>query len=125
MSIETDVSEGGESSSVLPESFRSFVDELRDRASVETVYGEPIESHGKTVIPVARIAYGVGGGLGSGSEGQGEGAGGGGGLTASPVGALEVTDGETRFVRFADRRRLGGALLAGLVLGLLLGRRRS
>ena len=123
MSVET---EGPESVEVLSDvggSFRSFLEGLRERASVESVYGEPIESHGKTVIPVARIAYVFGGGFGSSAEEEGEGAGG--GLSARPVGALEVTDGETRFVRFGDRRRLGMTLVAGLVLGLLLGRRRS
>lgn len=121
MSIDADASEG------VGESFRSFVEELRERASVETVYGDPIESHGRTVLPVARVAYGFGGGFGRGGEDddQSTGAGGGGGVAAKPAGALEISDDGTRFVQHGDRRRLGVALVAGLLLGLLLGRRRS
>ena len=117
------------------ESLRTFVDRLRESASVESVYGEPIETAGKTVVPVARVAYGFGGGFGSseGEEGEGaagegaggEGAGVGGGVAASPVGALEITEAETRFVRFADRRRQVAALAVGLLVGVLLGRRRG
>ena len=107
------------------ESFRSIVQDLRESASVETVYGEPVSAHGKTLIPVARVAYGFGSGYGP-SEGGNGGAGGlGGGVSATPTGVVEVTDGETRFVRHDDRRRMGLALVAGLVLGLLLGRRRA
>src|SRR6185503_11578431 len=33
-------------------------------ASVRSIYGDPISVNGKTIIPVARIAYGFGGGSG-------------------------------------------------------------
>ena len=35
-----------------------------DRVSVSTVYGEPIEREGLTVVPVARARFGFGGGGG-------------------------------------------------------------
>jgi uncharacterized spore protein YtfJ len=61
---------------------------------VRTVYGDPISAEGRTIIPVARVAYGFGGGGGtSGTPAApapnltGEGAGGGGGGHAVPVGA--------------------------------------
>lgn len=106
----------------------SVLERLRESASVERVFGDPVESHGKTVVPVARIAYGVGGGFGSepaedGADDQAEGGGVGGGVSARPVGALEITDTGTRFVRASDRRKLLGALVLGVVLGLVLGRR--
>ena len=45
-------------------SLGSLADSLRESATVEKVYGEPIEAYGKTIIPVARIAYGLGRGFG-------------------------------------------------------------
>src|SRR5574342_1259689 len=36
------------------------VEHLRTSASVKTVYGTPITSDGKTIIPVAKVAYGFG-----------------------------------------------------------------
>lgn len=104
------------------EHFGGVVERLRESASVETVYGDPIERDGRTVVPVANVGYGFGGGWGTDDE-EGEGGGVGGGASATPVGALEVDDETTRFVRFGDRRRVGVALFVGLVLGVLLRRR--
>lgn len=106
--------------------FGALVETLRDAARAETVYGDPIERGDRTVVPVARVAFGWGGGGGSGPEEDddaGEGWGGGGGLQASPVGALEVTDHDTRFVRYDGRKRTVALVLVGLALGYLLGRR--
>jgi uncharacterized spore protein YtfJ len=105
-------------------------DTLGSTATVKSVFGEPIHANGKTVVPVAKVAYGFGGGFGSGKGGppadqQGEGGGGGGGVRAYPAGALEITDKGTRFVPFVDLTWLGAAFAAGVVLsGLLLARRR-
>jgi len=124
-----------------------ILDLLHDSARVERVFGDPIEADGRTVVPVARVAYGFGGGYGSGTaeaspdaEGVGRagdgredederpeggsGAGGGGGVAARPVGAIEVSGEGTRLLRFDDRRRRLGVLLLGIALGVLLGRRR-
>jgi uncharacterized spore protein YtfJ len=103
--------------------FEDLVDRLRQSAAVETVYGERIEHEGKTVVPVATVGYGFGGGWGTDEEEEGGGLGG--GVKATPVGALEVADEETRFVQFEEDSRAGAglALFAGLVLGYLLGRR--
>lgn len=112
----------------VTESIRSAIDGLRASASVDRAYGDPIETDGKTVVPVARVVYGFGAGGGSGpskgGEGSGQGSGGGGGMVTQPMGALEITDDETRFVRFTDWKRLALVLGAGVLLGLLLGRRR-
>jgi uncharacterized spore protein YtfJ len=99
------------------------------QASVKTIYGEPIQAHGKTVIPVAKVIYGYGAGAGAGGVGdtsaRGEGGGGGGGARAIPVGVIEVSPQQTRFVPISDRRKLAGAALAGIALGMWLrGRRR-
>ena len=119
----------GTSTNMLPQLGES----LRSAATVKSVFGEPIRLEGRTVIPVARIAYGFGGGFGSALPGatqnatghRGEGGGGGGGVHAVPAGALEITDKGTRFIVFRDLRVLAGAFAAGAIVGALLFRRRS
>ena len=106
-------------------------DTLGSTATVKSVFGEPIHVNGKTVVPVAKVAYGFGGGAGAGKQGdnaerQGEGGGGGGGVRAFPAGALEITEGRTRFVPFIDPSWIGAAFTAGAVLAsVLLLRRRG
>ena len=107
---------------------QSLKESILSQANVKAIYGEPIAAHGKTVIPVAKIMYGYGAGAGTGGVGdssaRGEGGGGGGGVRAIPVGVIEVSDQQTRFVPISDRKRLAGAVLAGIGLGMLLGWRR-
>ena len=106
-------------------------DSLGTSATVKSVFGEPIHSEGKTVIPVAKVSYGFGARAGSRSSAEGgegapkhDAAGGGGGVRAFPAGALEITANHTRFVTFPDLRLLSGVFAAGVLLGgLLLGRR--
>ena len=107
---------------------QSLKESILGQASVKTIYGEPISSQGKTIIPVARIMYGYGAGAGTGGVGdtsaRGEGGGGGGGVRVVPVGIIEVSNQPTRFVPITDRRKLTGALLAGIGFGMWLGWRR-
>jgi uncharacterized spore protein YtfJ len=107
---------------------QSLKESILSQANVKAIYGEPIAAHGKTVIPVARIMYGYGAGAGTGGVGdtsaRGEGGGGGGAVRAVPVGVIEVSDQQTRFVPITDRKRLAGAVLAGIGLGMFLGWRR-
>jgi len=107
---------------------QSLKDSILSQASVKAIYGDPITAHGKTVIPVAKIIYGYGAGAGTGGVGdssaRGEVGGGGGGVRAMPVGVIEVSDQQTRFVPITNRKRLAGAVLAGIGLGMLLGWRR-
>jgi uncharacterized spore protein YtfJ len=97
-------------------------------ANVKALYGEPIAVEGKTVIPVAKIIYGYGAGAGTGGIGnpgtRGEGSGGGGGARAIPVGVVEVSDQGTHFVPITDRKKLAGAVMIGIGLGMWLGGRR-
>src|SRR5579884_2887216 len=107
---------------------QSLRDGILGQANVKTIYGEPIAANGKTVIPVAKITYGYGAGAGTGGVGdtsaRGEGGGGGGGVRAIPVGVIEISDQQTRFVSITDRKKLTGAILAGIGLGMFLGWRR-
>jgi uncharacterized spore protein YtfJ len=111
----------------------SLSERFREAATVKMVFGEPVSAAGKTVIPVARVAFGFGGGSspqhrrhggGEGAAAEDEAAGGGGGMYAMPVGVVEIDQDETRFVRFAQELHLGLAFGAGLLLGFALARRR-
>lgn len=103
---------------------------LGSTATVKAVFGEPIHLEGKTVVPVAKVAYGFGAGGGrkparqDGTGEPSEGGGGGGGVSAFPAGALEITSSQTRFVQYNDVRWLAGAFAAGAVFGSLLLRRK-
>jgi uncharacterized spore protein YtfJ len=89
---------------------------LGSAANVKSVFGEPIHAEGKTVVPVARVAFGFGAGGGAKSADH-NGGGGGGGVRAFPAGVLEITHNGTRFVAYPDLGWLAGAFAAGLVFG--------
>ena len=116
------------------EILRTLGDRFQTSASVKSVFGDPITVGDKTVIPVARIRYGMGAGGGgisrdgpSASETASgkSGGGGGGGIMATPKGVLEITPAGTRFIAFADRKRLSIAIAGGFLLGMAFGWRRS
>ncbi|HMK28158.1 MAG TPA: spore germination protein GerW family protein [Terriglobales bacterium] len=114
--------------------FQSMLDSLRSSAQVKTIYGEPISAEGRTIVPVARVAYAFGSGFGHGptlrgqTEGEqqrlGQGGGGGGSIAAMPVGVFEISTQGTRFVSISSRRKLAMAAAVGMVLGGILGWRR-
>jgi len=104
---------------------QALKDSVLSEANVKTIYGEPISAHEKTIIPVAKIMYAYGAGAGTGGLGEtnpkGEGGGAGGGVRAIPVGVIEVSQQGTRFVSITSQRRLAGAALAGVGLGIVWG----
>ena len=103
---------------------QSLKESILAQANVKAVYGEPIAAQGKTVVPVAKIMYGYGAGAGTAgvrdSKAQGEGGGGGGGARAIPIGVIEISDQQTRFVPISDRKKLTGAVMVGIGLGMWL-----
>ena len=112
----------------LQDIFKSVTERLEGTANVHTVYGEPISAEGKTIIPVAKVRYGFGGGFGEGGEGESDnggssGGGGGGGAEVRPIGIIEITAEETRYISFEDRGRIIRAGIAvGLIAMFILGR---
>ena len=118
---------------IVPEIFRKVTERLETSASVKTVYGEPMSIEGKAIIPVARVRYGFGAGGGSVSSGrensdsgaENSGGGGGGGIEVTPVGIIEITAGETRFIPFEEKRRIVRALVIGTLIALFLLLRRK
>ena len=124
-----------------------FVERMAERvggkASVRSVFGDPIERDGFTIIPVAKVRWGFGGGAGgpiavgpgrnagspfsdavpSGADGAGAatGSGGGGGVTADPVGYLEIGPDGATFISIVSPRPSPGFLLAaGATAALVL-----
>ena len=95
------------------------IGQVHDRASVKTVFGEPFQVDGRTIIPVAKVAYGFGFGVGRSKEKEkdeeesGEGGGGGAGVSIRPIAVLEITGQETKVKPVVDVTRL---VLAGMLL---------
>ena len=100
----------------------SLADELLQRigqtvgqtATVSTVFGDPVEREGVTVVPVAKARFGFGGGGGGGVRDGDEGSGGGGGAGAvvSPMGYIELRGGTARFRRISSPFDLVGLVVA-------------
>ena len=113
--------------------FKTISDRLQTTATVKTVYGDPVVAEGKTIIPVARVRFGFGAGFGEGEMGDegasdhaagGKGGGGGGGVEVRPVGFIEITPGETRFVSIEGHGKAVRLAFLGLLVGFLLIARR-
>jgi uncharacterized spore protein YtfJ len=91
--------------------------DLRKRANVDAVFGKPVIADGRTVIPVAEVAYDFEIGIEEeavpdGAEGEG---GGSGGMNVRPVAVVEVTPESTAVKPIVDEQKLAlaGALLIG------------
>jgi uncharacterized spore protein YtfJ len=111
--------------------FSKLVESLGGAATAQAVFGAPVEKDGVTVVPVARVRYGVGGGGGrgpgrkkKGDTGDAEqvGYGHGGGLRTAPVGYIELSGGRATYRRIADPARpMAIALLFPLVGAISIG----
>jgi uncharacterized spore protein YtfJ len=97
---------------------QEVIAQARDALTVKRVFGEPYEQNGVTVIPAARVRGGAGGGGGEGAEGEGKGSGSGFGITAHPVGAFMIREGELSWRPAVDVNRiiLGGQVVAVVAL---------
>lgn len=100
------------------------VEDMRDKASVNAVYGEPVSAGDRTIIPVADVKYAFGVGYGEGptkSDEQeeprtsGQGGGAGGGVAARPVAVLEITDDGVKVKPVVDEGRIA---ITGLFTGI-------
>lgn len=103
-----------------------FVFQFVHSVGARAVFGEPIVLPYATVVPVAKVVWGLGGGFGRGQRTQapddtaattGSGGGYGGGALAYSVGALDIRPKRTRFVRTPSR---APHVLLGLVVGAAL-----
>jgi uncharacterized spore protein YtfJ len=94
-------------------------------ANAKSVYGEPIHTGSRTIVPVAKVGYGLGATSGGRSGETVGGGGGGGGVGARPVGYIEITDEATRYVEFSAVKKMIVAAALGFVAGYLLCGRKS
>ena len=103
--------------------FFSQFDDTRKQASVDAVFGTPIESDGRIVIPIASATYGFGLGVGVGesstsTEGEevssGSGGGGGGGYIVRPLAVAVIDRDGVRIDPIVNEERLA---LAGILMG--------
>lgn len=106
-----------------------MIDRLQGSASAKIIYGDPVTAHGRTIIPVGKVAWGFGGGLGPGRirpenlDKGSVGEGGGGGVAATPVGIIEISDAGTRFISIEQSWKPWAGLAAGILVGLIVGRK--
>jgi uncharacterized spore protein YtfJ len=91
------------------------ISKAREAITVRRVYGEPYEKDGATVIPAASVRGGAGGGSGESTDGSGGGTGF--GITARPVGAYVIRNGEVSWQPAFDLNR---AVLGAQILGIAL-----
>ena len=105
------------------------VEHLQTSASTRAVFGTPITAEGRTVIPVAKInrAKPNKGKAENGKHENGkahlaeEGDSLLEGTTARPVGVVEITDDETKFVGFGATKKLALTAVIGAGIGGLFG----
>jgi uncharacterized spore protein YtfJ len=97
---------------------QDITSQARDALTVKRVFGEPYEKDGLTIIPAARVQGGAGAGGGEDPEGQGTGSGSGFGMTARPVGAFIIRNGELTWRPAIDATRIaiGGQVVAIVAL---------
>jgi uncharacterized spore protein YtfJ len=69
-----------------------LAERIGGRAKVDAVFGAPVQQGDVTVIPVARVRWGLGAGGGEDrrTDGAASGSGGGGGVAADPIGYIEI-----------------------------------
>ncbi len=111
--------------------FTTWTERLQNAANVKSVFGDPIEAQGRTLVPVARVCFGFGAGRSdresideTPDDSAAKGGGGVGGAMAKPLGVLEVTAEGTRFICTPGNGKFYGGVAAGVLLGLWIGRRR-
>jgi uncharacterized spore protein YtfJ len=89
------------------------VNEVRAGMRASEVFGTPYEKNGITVIPAAKISGGAGGG---GDQQNPQAGGVGFGVSARPVGAFVIKDGDVRWEPSLDLNR---AILLGQVVAIV------
>ena len=95
------------------------ISQLVSNASVDTVFGRPIERDGATIIPCSEIAVGFGMGSGTGPVDErgnptGGGSGGGGGSQGRPIAVIVMSQEGVRIEPILDLTKVA---LAGITTG--------
>ncbi len=118
----------------VAEGAKSYTERVAEKigsTGVTTVFGQPVEREGVTVIPVARAMWGFGAGTGLDNPskdkqstptgiGMSFGDGGGGGVMIEPVGYIELANGQARFRPIVVVPVVPLAIAGGVVLAILV-----
>ena len=116
-----------EAEMMISEMIRHNFDRFIDVASVENVYGKPVQKDDALIIPTAEIMSGMGFGTGFGENPQGNGGkgsqtggggGGGGRVVSRPVATIIADQNGVRVEPVIDKTKI---TIAGLMAGGLLG----
>lgn len=110
----------------MPDKLIDRIGDVQGRATVRTVFGDPMEVHGRTIIPVASVRFGFGMGMGRGQRKDDEkhdddhhrAAGGGGGAVIRPLAVIEISDGQTKVTPIVDVTRIALAAIALAAWGI-------
>jgi uncharacterized spore protein YtfJ len=78
-----------------------ILEQVKELMVGSTVFGQPYEKNGLTLIPASRVWAGGGGGQASADQ-----EGGGAGIQARPAGAFVITGGEAKWLPSIDANRL-------------------
>ena len=103
---------------IVQDVLKQMAEDIKRFTKTETIFGEPIEVQGNTIIPICKVAIGYGGGGGEGEgpaepkpTGKGAGAGGGAGLKIEPAALIVAKDGKISIVPIGGRESKVGSLL--------------
>lgn len=105
---------------VVQDVLKQMADDIKRFTRTDTIFGEPIEIQGNTVIPICKVAIGYGGGGGEGEGpggaklGKGAGAGGGAGFKIDPVALIIAKDGKISITTIGGHESRVGSLLEKL-----------
>ena len=101
-----------------------LAERLGGRAGAAAVYGTPVERDGVTVIPVAKVTWGLGVRGATKTTSEDSEPRGGSGVMVAPLGYIEIARGEARFRPIRDPMMLWGVgsliMAAGLGAWLVL-----
>lgn len=94
-----------------PSMIEHLAESIHNTFDTKIIFSKPVEKHGTLIIPVAKVMYGFGGG--SGHENSRKGKGGGAGVIAKPIGFIEITKEQTRFVSISHPVSYPALIFAG------------
>ena len=95
---------------IVSEILKQLGADLKNFASSDVVFGEPVELEGTKIVPMSKLSVGYGGGGGEGEgkdsksgSGEGYGGGAGGGVKMEPVAVIVVKDGEVSVAKIGKK----------------------
>jgi uncharacterized spore protein YtfJ len=91
-----------------------ILEQIKELMTGSTVFGEPYEKNGLTLIPAARV-WASGGGVNGSADNETGGA----GVQARPAGAFVVTGGEAKWLPSIDANRIILGLQIVAVIAIL------